>query len=288
MQNPEKKEHPSTYIVQDRQNQRELSRLTVQDQLITTSMGGPLSEQTNPANLKRVLDVGCGTGNWIITAAQMYPNMSLAGIDISLSMIQYARVRAAEQQLSERIEFRVMDALRMIEFPAGYFDLVNIRFGCSFLRKWDWPGIIGELSRVTRSGGIIRITETNGINKSNSPAHQQFFTMFTCALFRAGNVFEETEMGVGSHLVPLLKQYGGGKVQSKDYALAYQAGTPEGRVYFEDVQHGSHTVRPFIQKWGCLSQDYDAICQQALKDMQQSDFHVTWNITTAWCIRGEK
>lgn len=31
-----------------------------------------------------------------------------------------------------------------------------------------------------------------------------------------------------------------------------------------------------------LSKDYDAIYQQALKEMQQSDFYVTWNFLTAW------
>ncbi len=40
--------------------------------------------------------------------------------------------------------------------------------------------------------------------------------------------------------------------------------------------------RPFLQKWGCLSQDYDAICRQALEEMQQSDFHVIWNLLTVW------
>ncbi len=287
MQNPEKKEHPSTYIVQDRQSQRELTRLTIQDQMITTSMGGALPEQHDPTRFKRVLDVGCGTGNWVIEAAQTYPAMSLMGIDISRTMIEYARARAAEQQIGERIEFHVMDALRILEFPSGYFDLVNLRFGISFLRKWDWPRVIGELSRVTRRGGIIRITETNGTLQSNSPAHQQFFAMFMCTFFRAGHTFEEGTMGVGTHLVPLLTQHGGGKVQSKGYTLTYRGGTPEGQAYYEDLQHVFHTIRPFLQKWGCLSQDYDAICQQALDQMQQSDFDVTWNLLTACCTKNE-
>jgi hypothetical protein len=42
------------------------------------------------------------------------------------------------------------------------------------------------------------------------------------------------------------------------------------------------TARPFIQKWSCASQDYDAVYQQALKEMQQPDFHATWNLLTVW------
>ncbi len=287
MQQPQKKEHPSTYMVQDRQNQQEMKRLTIQDRMITTAMGGLLPEQPDLTNIERVLDVGCGTGNWAMEVAQTHPTMSLTGVDISGIMLEYARTRAAELQLGERIEFRVMDALRMLEFPSGYFDLVNMRFGVSFLRTWDWPRIIGELARVTRPGGIIRITETDGTLHSNGPAHQQFFGMFQCAFFRAGHTFEETDMGVGSHLVPLLTQHGNGKVQSKAHMLEFRGGTPECQIYYEDVHHVVQTIRPFIQKWGCLSSDYEAICQQALDQIKQSDFHLNWKLLTAWCTKNE-
>jgi hypothetical protein len=40
-----RREHPSTYPVQDRSNEEELVRLHIQDQMLTTSMGGPLPEQ---------------------------------------------------------------------------------------------------------------------------------------------------------------------------------------------------------------------------------------------------
>jgi hypothetical protein len=59
---PQKKEQPSTYFVQDRQSEQELARLAIQDRLITAGMGGVLSEQSDPTSLQRVLDVGCGTG----------------------------------------------------------------------------------------------------------------------------------------------------------------------------------------------------------------------------------
>src|SRR5258708_23828168 len=141
-----RREHPSTYFVQDRSNQNELLRVQVQDQMITASMGGALPEQPDPSIFKRVLDVGCGTGNWLIEAAKTYPTMSLLiGIDISAKMIGFAREQAAGQQVNDRVEFHTMDALRLLEFPDKYFDLVNLRFGTSYLRTWDWPNILLEL-----------------------------------------------------------------------------------------------------------------------------------------------
>src|SRR5215471_14429303 len=96
-QNPHQREHPSTYVVQDRQNQQELMRLTIQDHLITASMGGVLPEQPDAASFRRILDVGCATGGWVIEAAKTSPAMSLCGIDISRAMIEYAQSQATEQ-----------------------------------------------------------------------------------------------------------------------------------------------------------------------------------------------
>src|SRR5713101_6168760 len=133
------REHPSTYFVQDRSNEEELIRVMIQDQLVTAGMGGVLPEQPDPTIFHRVLDVGCGTGGWLIEAAKTYPAMSLlVGVDVSGRMVEYARAQAEAQRVGDRVQFRTMDALRMLEFPTDSFDLVNQRFGTSYLRTWDW------------------------------------------------------------------------------------------------------------------------------------------------------
>src|SRR5579875_3896069 len=156
---PSQKGLANTYFVQDRENRKELQRLIIQDRMITTMMGGPLPEQTEPARFHRVLDVGCGSGGWILEAAQLYPHMNLFGIDISRRMIEYAREQAAAQGLADRVEFHVMDALLRLEFPSDFFDLVNLRLGSSWIRKWDWPKLLLEMLRVTRPGGVVRLTD---------------------------------------------------------------------------------------------------------------------------------
>ena len=83
-------EHSSTYIVQDRSNQEELARVRIQGQMITTCMGGVLPEQPDPHRFKRVLDVGCGTGEWLIEMAKTYPDISLL---IILSRYRPAPIR---------------------------------------------------------------------------------------------------------------------------------------------------------------------------------------------------
>jgi ubiquinone/menaquinone biosynthesis C-methylase UbiE len=280
--NPPKKERPSTYFVQDRQNERELVRLAIQGHMLTESVSGTFPEQPDPAIFRRVLDVGCGPGSWVIEAAQSYPTMSLIGIDISMRMIEYAREQAAIHHVADRVEFAVMDALLMLEFPAAFFDLVNLRFSASWMRTWDWPKMLGEMLRVVRPGGVIRITEPEMIHVCNSSARTQFDKIFQCAMYRAGHLFTEDTTGIVAHLTDLLTQHGCQEVQTKAFALEYQPETPQGQAYYDVSMHVFRTLRPFIQKWGGLVPDYDMLIQRTLDEMQQPDFHSTWNILTAW------
>lgn len=285
---PKKNERASTYFVQDRQNQNELTRLTIQDHLLNVSMGGVLPEQIDPERFQRVLDVGCGSGSWVIEAAQAYPTMSLDGIDISAKIIAYAREQAESNQVADRVTFQVMDALHGLDFPDNTFDLVNLRLGVSFLRTWDWPRLLSEMLRVVCPGGVIRLTDQEIMHQSNSAAVTQCNEVFLQAFFQAGHLFEPESTGITAHLVPLLTRYGCQHIQTRLHALEFQAGTPEGQAYYENMSHVFRTSRPFLQKWASTANVDEQIYQQALYDMQQADFHVTWNFLTAWGTKRDR
>jgi len=279
---PWKQSYSGTYFVQDKKNEEELRRLADQDHLVTTSMGGVLPEQANPRAFQRVLDIACGTGGWAIESAQTYPEMSLVGIDINLLMIEYARAQATAQRVDDRVEFHVMDALRVLDFPDASFDMVNLRFALSFVRTWEWPRVLKELLRVVRPGGVVRLTDEEVIHQSSSPGAMQFCEMLLCALFRSGHLFAEESAGLTAHLASLLSEHGFQQVQMRAYPLQYRAGTPEGQVYIEDGMYVLQTLRPFVQKWGCISKDYDAIHQQTLDELHRPNFCATWHLLTAW------
>jgi len=54
------------------------------------------------------------------------------------------------------------------------------------------------------------------------------------------------------------------------------AGTVGGRNFYEIARFGFQTAKPFFQKWGCITEEYDAIYEQAMIELQQPDFRVTW------------
>jgi ubiquinone/menaquinone biosynthesis C-methylase UbiE len=278
---PRGQDNPSTYFVEDRSSNAEMIRLMIQDRTITEGMGGPLAEQPNPASLHRVLDVGCGPGGWILEAAGLYPHMELVGIDISWRMIEYARAQTQAQRLSDGVEFLVMDALHPLDFPDGSFDLVNARLASSFMLIKDWPRLLQEMLRVTCPGGTVHVTEGGNI-QSSSPALTRLGQMMFRAGYKAGQSTNPEIWGITSILAQLLSESGCQSVQTKAYTLEYPAGTVAAQNFAQDSMYLFQTLRPFLRKWDCAPEDYDAIYEQALIEMQQNNFHATWDFLTAW------
>src|SRR5215472_9456970 len=202
------KEHPSAYIVEDRGNLDEMSRLEVQGKMLTKGMGGVLPELSDLISLRQVLDVGCGTGDWLIELALTAPGIKrLVGVDVSLKIVEYARARAKAEAVDERVEFQTMDALRILQFPDASFDLVNQRFGFSWLRTWEWRKILLEYYRVTRPGGIIHITEPHLTGETNSPALTKLNDLALQAHYYSGRLFAQGGNGVIDGLEPLMRRY---------------------------------------------------------------------------------
>ncbi len=197
-------------------------------------------------------------------------------------MLNAARERAKVEQVAERVEFHVMDALRMLEFPNTYFSLVNQRAGISWLRRWDWPKLIQEYQRVLHADGVMRITEVNGALECNSAALMRLWNLGAEAFYQAGTSFSLAGDNLGGTLASMLEQHGLRHVQISTYTLEYRSGTPEGQLFSEDMQRLFRTFKPFLQKWVHVPDDYEEIYQQMLKDTEQPEFVATAKLFTVW------
>jgi ubiquinone/menaquinone biosynthesis C-methylase UbiE len=247
-------------------------------------MGGILAEQPDPTVFQSVLDVGCGTGEWLIEAAKTYPTMTrLVGVDISSKMLNYARAQADAQQVSDRVQFLTMDALRVLEFPDNSFDLVNQRFGFSYLRTWDWPKILSEYLRVTRSGGVIRITEPDILAEGGSSSALFRLAQIQLQAFHQAGYFATPDGdAVINELTHLLHHYGLQNVQTREHMTEYRAGTVQGQRFYEDMKYLFKTAVPFYRKWTHVPDDYETIYQQMLNEIQQPDFVGIVKMRTVW------
>lgn len=259
----------TTHYIADPHTRANLKRLTHVDRLVTRLLGGLLPEQADPAHFHRVLDIGCGPGCWLIDLALAHPTMSLVGIDIDTYILNYAYAEAVAAQVSGRVEFRVMDALRPLEFPSASFDLVNMRMGSSFLRTWEWPHLLKEIARVLRPQGVVRLVEMDLISQSSSESILHIARGLAHAFFNASHFFGPTSDGLTAHLERLLQAQCYRDIQMNITEAVAQAGTSLGQDALEYAVRAGPLMRPFVQKWrGGDPKEYDSVYQQLVRDIR--------------------
>jgi ubiquinone/menaquinone biosynthesis C-methylase UbiE len=280
--NTSNQEHSSTYYIQDRSNEEELQRLVAQDQMMTASMNGVLAEQTDPSRIHRVLDVACGTGGWLIQLAKEYPHIQCEGVDISGKMLEYAREQAILHQVQDRVQFHVMDALRMLEFPGKHFDLVNLRFGISFVRTWEWAKMLQEMRRVCKPEGIVRLSDVTSISSTSQTLDYIMLQIGLPAAIRAGFAFGEERDATPVNLARLMSEHRFRDIQQANYPVEYHAGTPQHHLFVEDIRRMLHLAPAFWRKWTSVPDDYETRYERMLREVEQPDFVATWPLFTIW------
>jgi SAM-dependent methyltransferase len=105
--------------------------------------------------LAQVLEVGCGTGAIVRLLAHRGDfSGKVFGVDQSLTFIEAARRFAQDENLSDRVDFRVGDAHRL-DFSPATFDAVIAHTLISHVTE---PiTVLREMVRVVRPGGTVAI-----------------------------------------------------------------------------------------------------------------------------------
>jgi ubiquinone/menaquinone biosynthesis C-methylase UbiE len=102
----------------------------------------------------RVLDVGCGAGAALLTAARRVgPTGEAIGIDLAPGMVERTRAAARAAALEE-VRVEVMDGAAL-EFEDGRFDAVLAAFVLAAIP--DAPRALGEWRRVLRPTGTLGV-----------------------------------------------------------------------------------------------------------------------------------
>lgn len=107
-------------------------------------------EVASAGEFQHILDIGTGVGYLPIELAHRYPEASVAGIDRSQDMIRIAKMNAASEFRTKRIDFQAADP-GSIPFPGRYFDLVTSVIA---LHHWSDPvAIMEEVYYALKPGG---------------------------------------------------------------------------------------------------------------------------------------
>lgn len=110
-----------------------------------------------PADVKTMLETGCGTGRICLALARSFPNAQITGTDISRDSIDLCLKGRSEKKIENAV-FRLMD-INKLEFTDGYFD-VAVSEGVLQHIPGDISGL-KNMVRVTKRGGLVFASVVN-------------------------------------------------------------------------------------------------------------------------------
>ncbi len=277
----------NSYVL-DQESAVEIARLLDLDLVVTRHMGGLFPEDMDLSTAHTLLDIACGPGGWVQEVAFAYPDKRVVGIDISRTMLAYARAQAAVQGL-DNASFLFMDATAPLQFPDASFDIVNARFLLGFMWKEAWPQLVSECVRITRPGGIVRLTETDtGImGITNSMVLETMTRMTMRAFYRTGRSFHPAEDGHHLALTPMLRRFleqaGCHVIRQSAHMIDYSASAPDHATICRNLQMATKLGQPFALKLGiATSAELECIYQQMVEEMDREDFCGIWYFTSVY------
>lgn len=110
-------------------------------------------EHLNIGSGSRILDVGCGVGYDLIGIAERCPDAVVTGVDVSSAMVELARQRVNP---FPNIHLAAANGA-VLPFADQTFDGARIDRSLQHAERPDQ--IIDEMTRVTRSGGVVLAAE---------------------------------------------------------------------------------------------------------------------------------
>ncbi|KAJ7784467.1 hypothetical protein B0H16DRAFT_298953 [Mycena metata] len=102
----------------------------------------------------KVLDIGCGTGTWILNCGMAWRHCHFVGVDVVP-----LHPDLGTSELSTRITWVQANFLEGLPFPNDEFDFVHIKRIALGVPEDKWDSLFEEIARVLKSGGAFELIE---------------------------------------------------------------------------------------------------------------------------------
>lgn len=273
----------NTYLF-DTEDGAEMTRLTHLDRVMTTAMGGPLADLAPLPEAARVLDLCCGPGGWVLDVAYKRPDIAITGMDISQTMIAYAQARATTQRLTNAT-FVLGNILELWDFPDDHFDLVNARFLIAVLPRTAWREVVGACYRMTKPGGVIRLTESDFFGLTSSRAFAEFGQLcYQLSSVRGyGFAPDQHSLGITHMLGDFLQTVGCEQIQSKMHVVDFSATSQAWADIFHNYNIAFTKLQPLLQQAGLATQEeLDTLYKYFLIESHLASFRGVWPSMSVW------
>ena len=234
----------------------EIDRLDIQHyalrEMLQTNHLAPVDDP------RRILDVGCGTGQWGYEMCGQFPSALVVGLDLV----------SGKPGQPERYRYVRGNVLPGLPFRDGEFDFVHQRLLVSGIPVAAWPGLVAELARVTQPGGWVELIEVPFEIEEAGPAAQRLVDL-TREL--VGSLGLDTEGVVYQSLDGYLRGAGLVNVSRRDIKLPVgRWGGQVGSLMVTDFRAGVTRVCEVLQARGRLT---EAEVRDLIQEAQQEWEH---------------
>jgi ubiquinone/menaquinone biosynthesis C-methylase UbiE len=269
----------------DRASAAELRRLVLQDamftDIFTPLIPPPLETAATPI---RILDIACGPGIWATRVAKAYPHTDIVGIDNNQSMLDYARLHARGEGVSN-VAFEWADYYHLDQtFSQAQFDFVHARQILWYLGP-KGKELVQQWSALVKPGGMMRLTDWEA-SITSSPSFNQLTQYLIEALHAHGLSDSKYRIGIVYKLVPYLRAAGFSQIVETSHYVNFSAGTSFHNMYVQDITQGAVTLQPFIVGSKVVTAEtYSECMRQAIREIDHPDFLGGHFFLSAWGVK---
>ncbi|RKP10637.1 S-adenosyl-L-methionine-dependent methyltransferase, partial [Thamnocephalis sphaerospora] len=140
-------------------------------------------------NPTSALDVGCGTGIWMMEMATEFADCEFTGIDQITAQ--------PDDVLPRNCQFVPCDQLTGgLPFGDASFDYVHQRMLVGSVPTGEWGGVCDELFRVTRPSGWTEIVDTDGLIHGYCPPDGDYHKGHSLGLCSDSGIVTESELSL--------------------------------------------------------------------------------------------
>ncbi|HTV89609.1 MAG TPA: class I SAM-dependent methyltransferase [Stellaceae bacterium] len=120
----------------------------------------------------RLLDIGCGTGEFLREVKRNYPRLAVVGLDLSVPYLAVARRRLANWS---RVRL-VGAAAEAMPFADAAFDVVSCVYLFHELPARVRRAVVAEIGRVLKPGGSLILLDS--LQKGDDPSYDSLLDYF--------------------------------------------------------------------------------------------------------------